>query len=76
MSRLAFEAGWYAVLRVPALISDAELSCKLLEGYGVAVHSGDFFGFGRSGWLVVSLLCPEEEFRRGIGAITDFFGAE
>jgi alanine-synthesizing transaminase len=30
------------------------------------VHPGSFFGFAGEGWLVVSLLGPEGEFRRGV----------
>jgi aspartate/methionine/tyrosine aminotransferase len=32
---------------------------------GVWVHPGYFFGMPDSGWLVVSLLGPEAEFRTG-----------
>jgi aspartate/methionine/tyrosine aminotransferase len=75
-SRLIVEAGWYAVLRIPALVADADTALELLKKQGVAVHSGDFFGFGESGWLVVSLLAPEAEFRRGAAAITSFVQQE
>jgi aspartate/methionine/tyrosine aminotransferase len=73
--RLEVEAGWYAVLRVPALGSDEDLAVRLVEERGVTVHPGYFFGFGGDGWLVVSLLGPEEEFRRGVGEICGIFGA-
>jgi aspartate/methionine/tyrosine aminotransferase len=76
VSRLVAEAGWYAVLRVPARLGNAESAWRLLKEYGTAVHSGDSFGFGQSGWLVVSLLCPEDDFRRGAVSITDFFARE
>ncbi len=69
VTRLAVEAGWYAVLRVPALGSDEELAVRLVEERGVYVHPGSFFGFGVEGWLVVSLLTPEEQFRRGVEGI-------
>jgi aspartate/methionine/tyrosine aminotransferase len=73
-TRLEVEAGWYAVLRVPAFEWDEELAVRLVEEHGVSVHPGYFFGFAGDGWLVVSLLGPEEEFRRGIEGIGARFG--
>jgi hypothetical protein len=76
VSRLDVEGGWYAVVRIPALRPDEQTVLALLER-GVWVHPGYFFGMADSGWLVVSLLGPEEEFRAGLTAIshTDrFFG--
>jgi aspartate/methionine/tyrosine aminotransferase len=72
VTRLVVEAGWYAVLRVPALSSDEDLSVQLVER-GVSAHPGYFFGFGGSGWLVVSLLAEEAEFRRGVEGICGMF---
>jgi aspartate/methionine/tyrosine aminotransferase len=69
ITRLKVEAGWYAVLRVPAIGSDEELAVRLVEERGVSVHPGNFFGFAGNGWLVMSLLGPEAEFRRGVEAI-------
>jgi alanine-synthesizing transaminase len=84
VTRLEVEAGWYAVLRVPAyhpttprsgvlgartLGRDEELAVRLVEERGVSVHPGYFFGFSGEGWLVVSLLGPEAEFRTGIEQI-------
>jgi aspartate/methionine/tyrosine aminotransferase len=66
-TRLAFEAGWYAVLRTSAAQSDEELAIALLERCGVLVHPGHFFNFPGAGYLVVSLIAPEEEFCEGIG---------
>jgi len=69
VSRLAVEAGWYAVLRVPALESDEDLAVRLLQQAGVYAHPGHFFGFSGSGWLVLSLLIPLETFQYGIKTI-------
>jgi alanine-synthesizing transaminase len=69
--RLAAEAGWYAVLRIPAVQSDESTVLKLLDR-GVWVHPGYFFGMAESGWLVVSLLGPEEEFRAGVTSLVDY----
>jgi alanine-synthesizing transaminase len=74
VTRLETEAGWYAVLRVPALERDEDLVVQLVEERGVSVHPGYFFGFAGDGWLVVSLLTPEEEFRRGVAEICEHFG--
>jgi len=40
----------------------------------MSVHPGYFFGFAGDGWLVVSLLAAEEEFRRGMEALSAAFG--
>jgi alanine-synthesizing transaminase len=72
VTRLAVEAGWYAVLRVPGLQPQEETALDLLER-GVVVHPGGFFGLRGQGWLVVSLLTPREEFREGVEAIIQRF---
>jgi alanine-synthesizing transaminase len=69
--RLEVEGGWYAVLRIPALKPDEQTVLELLQR-GVWVHPGYFFAMGDSGWLVVSLLGPEGEFRRGAGVLVAY----
>ena len=69
VTRLDVEAGWYAVLRVPGLQTEEETALELLLERAVVVHPGGFFGFSGQGWLVVSLLAPEEEFTAGMEAI-------
>lgn len=71
--RLDFEGGWYAVLRIPALQPDERTVRELLD-QGVWVHPGYFFGMEESGWLVVSLLAPEEEFRTGVTQMLAYLG--
>lgn len=73
VTRLAVEAGWYTVLRVPGLQPEDETALDLLSERGVVVHPGGFFGFWGRGWLVVSLLTPLEQFREGVEAITGRF---
>jgi aspartate/methionine/tyrosine aminotransferase len=73
ISRLEVEAGWYAVLRVPALTSGEELAVRLVRDYGVSLHPGYFFGFSGDGWLVVSLLGPEKGSQAGIRLLSCFF---
>jgi aspartate/methionine/tyrosine aminotransferase len=72
VERLAVEGGWYAVLRIPALEPDEQTVLELLER-GVWVHPGYFFGMPESGWLVVSLLAPEQEFSAGVDTLIDYF---
>ena len=68
ISRLVVEAGWYAVLRIPAVKGDDETALELLNR-GVSVHPGYHFGFPGAGWLVVSLLCTKETFYDGIETV-------
>ena len=72
VNRLKVEGGWYAVVRIPALEPDEQTALALLE-HGVWVHPGYFFGMPDSGWLVVSLLGPEAEFRRGAAGLVEYF---
>ena len=69
--RLKVEAGWYAVLRIPALAPDEQTVLALLER-GVWVHPGYFFGMPDSGWLVVSLLADVTEFSTGVTALVNY----
>ncbi len=69
VTRLDAEAGWYAVLRIPAVQRDEDLAIELIRSSGVSVHAGYFFGFSGEGWLVVSLLTSEEEFRSGMEVV-------
>jgi aspartate/methionine/tyrosine aminotransferase len=68
-TRLEFDAGWYAVLRTGAARSDEDVAIALLEQEGVLIHPGHFFDFPGAGYLVVSLIAPEEEFREGMGRV-------
>jgi aspartate/methionine/tyrosine aminotransferase len=64
--RLEVEGGWYAVLRVPVTRSDEELAIELAREKRVLVHPGHFYDFPSDGYLVVSLIAPEGEFREGV----------
>jgi len=70
--RLPVEGGWYAVLRIPALEPDEKTVLALLN-LGVWVHPGYFFGMPASGWLVVSLLAPTDEFSTGVTSVVNYF---
>ncbi len=71
-SRLEIEGGWYAVVRVPATRSDEELAIELLEKRSVLVHPGHFYDFSGDGYLILSLITPEAEFREGISRVLTF----
>ncbi len=64
--RLKVEGGWYAVLRVPATRSDEELAIELLMAKDVYVHPGHFYDFPADGYLIVSLMTPEQDFSEGM----------
>jgi alanine-synthesizing transaminase len=72
-SRLAVEGGWYAVLRIPVTRSDQELAIELLRECAVLVHPGHFYDFPREGYIVLSLIGPNLEFREGISRLLNFF---
>jgi alanine-synthesizing transaminase len=69
VSRLQIQGGWYAVLRVPALMSGDALAIRLMERERVVVHPGHFYGFDGDGWIVLSLLPPPVEFAEGIARL-------
>ena len=72
--RLEVEGGWYAVLHVPATRSDEDQAIELLRRTGTMVHPGHFYDFPRDGYLVISLIAPEEDFREGISRLLKFLG--
>ena len=58
---------------VPVTATDDELTVAVLERSSVLVHPGHFFNFSRDGFLVLSLISPEGEFREGVRRLLDFF---
>jgi alanine-synthesizing transaminase len=72
--RLDIEGGWYAVVRVPVTQSDEELAIALLRNAGTVVHPGHFYDFPCDGYLVTSLITPENDFREGISRLLRFLG--
>lgn len=73
VERLACQGGWYAVLRIPAVEPDERTVLNLLDR-GVWLHPGYFFGMAESGWLVLSLLAPVQEFSTGVTRMVDYLG--
>ena len=72
-ARLEVEAGWYAVLRIPATRSDEDFALLLLDSHGVYTHPGHYYDFPADGFLVVSLITPEEDFAEGIKLLLAMF---
>ena len=66
---LPAEAGWYAVVRIPAVESEENVAIDLLQTRGVLVHPGYFFDFDREAFMVVSLVPPPDVFLRGIESL-------
>jgi aspartate/methionine/tyrosine aminotransferase len=57
------EGGWYAVLPLPAGLTDEDAALHLLQESSVLVHPGYFFDF-QEDCLVVSLLPESGRFAR------------
>jgi alanine-synthesizing transaminase len=72
-ARLELEGGWNAVLRVPATRSDEDLAIALLEKKDVYLHPGHFYDFPGDGYLIVSLIVPEQIFAEGIERLLSLF---
>jgi alanine-synthesizing transaminase len=69
--RLDVEGGWYAVLRVPVTQSDEDLAIEILRKQSVLVHPGHFYDFPNDGYLIVSLITPLRDFRKGIAKVLE-----
>jgi alanine-synthesizing transaminase len=63
------EAGWYAVVQVPAIASEDTIVLDLLEHTGVLVHPGYFYDFEREAFLVISLLPETGQFASAAQAL-------
>jgi hypothetical protein len=63
---LPAEAGWSAILRVPAVMSDEQWAMTLLAQEGVLVQPGYFFDLHLGATLVCSLIVDPRVFDRGI----------
>jgi alanine-synthesizing transaminase len=72
---LPAEAGWYAVVQVPAIASEDTIVLDLLERAGVLVHPGYFFDFEREAFLVISLLPEPPGFACAVQALFAQAGA-
>ncbi len=72
-SRLEVEGGWNAIIRVPATRTDDDLALELLATKGVYVHPGHLYDFSSEGFVVLSLITPEESFGEGIQLLAAHF---
>jgi len=68
---LFLEGGWYAVVRLPALFSEAEWVLGLLEQEGVLTQPGFFYDFSQGAQLVLSLITEEAPFALGVSRIAE-----
>ncbi|MFO0605252.1 MAG: pyridoxal phosphate-dependent aminotransferase [Polyangiales bacterium] len=66
---LGAEAGWYAVLRVPATMTEDEWVLALLDDARALVQPGWFYDFARGAHLVVSLLPEPDVFAAAIDRV-------
>jgi len=69
--RLEIEAGWYAVVRMPATQSDEDLAIRLIRTKSVLVHPGHFYDFTDDGFLVLSLITAPDVSREGVRCILE-----
>jgi alanine-synthesizing transaminase len=63
---LRVEGGWYAVLRLPSVLSSELWALELLSKDAVFVHPGYLFDFPTEAYLVLSLLTPPATFQEGV----------
>jgi alanine-synthesizing transaminase len=68
---LPAEAGWSAVLRVPAGDGEEALVVRLVQEEGIIVHPGFFFDFPREAYIVVSLLPEPDIFESGVSRVLE-----
>ena len=69
--RLTVEGGWYVILRVPVTQPDEAAAIALLQKRNVLVQPGYFYDFRSDGYLVLSLITPEQEFAEGVRRILE-----
>jgi aspartate/methionine/tyrosine aminotransferase len=63
---LHLEGGWYAVVRVPRVMTEEEWCLDLLQNESVLVQPGFFYDFTSEAFLVISLLTPPAVFVEGV----------
>jgi hypothetical protein len=69
---LPVEGGWYAVVRLPRIVSEEEWVIGLLRDAQVLVQPGYFFDFPDEAYLVVSLLTPPDAFEQGVARLSRY----
>jgi aspartate/methionine/tyrosine aminotransferase len=66
---LEADGGWYAVVRLPRVMTDEEWALLLLERHGVVVQPGFFFDFQMEGYAVVSVLTEPDVLAEGMARL-------
>lgn len=72
---LPTEAGWSAVIRVPARRPEEEMVLDLLHEHDTLVHPGFFFDFAHEAFLIVSLLPEPASFETGVTRLLEYVNA-
>lgn len=72
---LPTDAGWAAVVRVPARLPEEDTVLAMLDRFETLVHPGFFFDFPHEAFLVVSLLPDPEVFAEGVARLVEYFDA-
>lgn len=70
------EGGWYAIITLPANISDEQCCLGLLQESSLIVHPGFFYDFAENNRIVVSLITPEEDFRQGLSLLRKYLDSQ
>jgi alanine-synthesizing transaminase len=68
---LVCEAGWSAIVRLPATQSEEVWTLRLLSECGILVQPGYFFDMESEPYVVISLITPPEAFEHGISCIAE-----
>lgn len=73
LSVLPVDGGWYAVLRLPAVLSEEDWALRFLIKDRVLVHPGYFFDLHEPGkaFAVISLLTATPDFLHGVRSLRD-----
>ena len=69
LSRLPVEGGWSVLLRRPAVDDDEACTLRLLREQHLVVQPGHFFDIPSEGYLVLSLLTPEDAWEKGLARL-------
>lgn len=70
---LRADAGWAAVIRVPAHLPEEDVVLALLDRFDTLVHPGFFFDFPHEAFLVVSLLPDPGVFAAAAARLVEYF---
>lgn len=65
-SVLRVEGGWYAIVRLPAVLDEERWVLTLLERDRVLVQPGYFYELSHGAHVVLSLITPEATFAEGV----------